>query len=192
MKRALSVLCSMIILVFFLPGPAGANLLGNGGLDAGVLGGGYTREKGTDKTSPVEPYARETFFGGEDSVSASSNVDLFMSSSTSESTADLYFNPDRLVWDVISRDLSYGIQQYHACFSVSGLWDNDPDARMRFQLLETWGLFCDNTDTWAILDAIPEEGISAPVPEPATIFLIGSGLVSVGLISRMRRKTRTG
>ena len=35
MKRALSVVYSVIILVFFLAGPAGANLMRNGGFEAG-------------------------------------------------------------------------------------------------------------------------------------------------------------
>ncbi|HPJ93292.1 MAG TPA: PEP-CTERM sorting domain-containing protein [Deltaproteobacteria bacterium] len=189
MKRALSVVCSMIFLVLFLPGPADANLMRSGEFEAD---GWITREKGTNKTSPVEPYAREAFFCEEESAYAFSNGNLFMSLSTSESTADLYFNPDRLVWGVSSRALSYRILQYHTYFSVSDLWDNDPDARMGFQLLETCGLFCDNTDTWIFLDNVLAQVNLAPVPEPATILLIGSGLVSVGLISRMRRKNKTG
>ena len=174
MKRALSVVYSLIILVFFLPGPAGANLMRNGGFEAG------------------DPSADVAFLCGEDSTSASRYDDLFMPSSASQGTSISYFTPDRLVWGVSGSDLSYETLQYHAYLSVSGLWDNDPDARKGFQLLEAYGLFCDNTDTWAILETIPAEGVPAPVPEPATILLIGSGLVSVGLISRMRRKTKTG
>ena len=189
MKRALSVVCSMIFLVLFLPGPAGANLMRSGEFEAD---GWIAREKGTNKTSPVEPYAREAFFGEEESASAFSNVDLFMSLSTSESTAEPYFNQNRLVWGVNSRDQSYKILQYHTYFSVSGLWDNDPDVSKDFQLLEMCGLFCDQKDTWIVLDNVLAQVNLAPVPEPATILLIGSGLVSVGLISRMRRKNKTG
>lgn len=191
MKRALSVFYSFIILVFFLPDPAGANLIRSGGSGAGDPAGWNTGKRGTNDTSLVEPSTCVAFFGGEDSASASGCDGLFISPCTAEGVSDPYLNPDRMVWGVSGRALSYKILQDHAYFSVSAFWVKDPDARMRFQLLEAYGLFCDNTDTWAFLNTIPVEEIPAPVPEPATILLIGSGLVSVGLISRWRRKTKS-
>ena len=186
MKRAFLVVISMIILVLFLSGSAGANLITRGGFAAGDPAGWNTRDKREKNSFPFEPSDSAAFFGGEDT--ACRYDDLFTATSVFVSTATPYLNLNSMIWDVSSRNLAYETRHYHAYFSVSDLWDNDPNARMEFDLLEACVLICDHTGTWVILDTVLVEADPAPVPEPGTILLIGSGLVSAGLISRMRRR----
>ena len=179
MKRAFVVLFSINILVFFLSGSAGANLIARDGFEDGYV----TAWNTWGFPSPVEPFDRDALFCVVDRES------LYDDSFTaSRAFATPYVNLDCVVRDVNGRDLSDGALNYHAYFCVADLWENAPNMRRRLNLLEECGLFCDHTGIWVILDSALTEANMAPVPEPGTIFLIGSGLVSAGLFSRMRRR----
>ena len=76
------------------------------------------------------------------------------------------------------------------CSSVSHLWESDPAAQGCFHLLEACEVYVNETDTWVVLDNMMAEASLAPVPEPSTILLVGSGLISVGIMGRWRSRRK--
>jgi|GEM_PF-3008934 len=185
MKRANIMFFSMVTLVLFLSGSAGAHRIARGGSECGDPAGWNTGGKAEKCSSLIAPFDSQASFCVEDTESLYD--DLF---TTTRAFATPYVNLNGVVRDVNGRDLSDGGLNYHAHFCVADLWKDAPDIRRGINLLEGYGLFCDHTGMWVILDTIQDEANSAPVPEPGTLLLIGSGLVSAGLISRRRRKTK--
>ncbi len=200
MTRKMRAFLCILLLSFALGARAGANPITNGGGEDDVDPSAWSAlqdSSGLDqwfslpqKTHGVEIRVQCLFNGAGTGCYVN---DPFVSTFIFASMLRPQITPKCLLRQVIGQDLSSAVGEYTAYFCVSALWEYDQDAREGFDLLEACGLVCDQRDTWVILDEILAGADPAPVPEPATILLIGSGLVSAGLISRMRRrKNRTG
>jgi hypothetical protein len=86
-----------------------------------------------------------------------------------------------------SEDVMETVVSFSASYDVS-LLDDSPNANIQFGLLESDGWCSDSTNTWLGVDNVMVSSNAAPVPEPATMLLFGTGLV--GLAGARRRKMK--
>lgn len=97
--------------------------------------------------------------------------------------------------ELLDGESNNGLTTYHFStnFIVPGnLVDVDPNGSIAFSLNETAGWFGDNTDTWLSVDnVVVDDGTgngTAPVPEPTTLMLLGSGLIGLAGFRKKMKK----
>jgi len=122
------------------------------------------------------------FVAGEDNVS-SAELNLALSDDGNDSFELLWIHlpgPDALV-EVNYTNVVLGL-------SLQGIAMLNAQGRLTVTLIDLFGDFNFNGST---LIAYGEKNSGAnPVPEPATIFLMGSGLLGVGIVLRKKVKPR--
>jgi len=74
------------------------------------------------------------------------------------------------------------VVHFQTVLDIGGFLDENPNAEIDFWLTELSGRRNDRTDTNVLIDNVSV----APVPEPATMLLLGTGLVGLGVAGRKK------
>lgn len=213
MKKFIVLSVTLLFLGAFA-GAASANLLTNGNFESGLSGWSYDDvsivSKWDSKVAKlsdghagnaylaqsffIEPGVTELHIGfdylftGRDDAAWYSDV---FGSGISIQVADDWWIFDNYEVEALvlmdSEADSFGTKvSYHGSIDLSAIdfINVDPNATILFDLVELRGFCSDYTNTKVFLDNV--NVAAAPVPEPATILLFGSGLIGIAGVSRKK------